>query len=68
MLAVSKETAPSERARVFAYDVATGSMRRLGMTAEQPRQFRLHPDGREHLFSAGQSRLELWWLENAERE
>ncbi len=68
MLAVSKEIASSERARVFAYDVATGSIRWLGLTAEQPRQFRLHPNGRELLFSAGQSRLELWWLENAGRE
>jgi Tol biopolymer transport system component len=68
MLAVTAKPDSDHRTRLFTFDPSTGATRPLGHTAEQPRQFRVHPDGRQILFSAGQSRLEFWWLENADRD
>lgn len=62
LLAVTRNPESERRARLFTYDPVDGSTRNLGLTAEQPRQFRVHPGGKELLFSAGQSRAELWWL------
>jgi hypothetical protein len=66
LLAVTMKPEPDRRVRLFAHDPIAGSSQDLGLVAEQPRQFRVHPGGREVLFTAGQSRTELWWL-NAPR-
>ena len=68
LLAMIPDATGDGRGQLLAYDLESNTSRSLGLFAEQLRHFRLHPDERQILFSAGQSRLEYWWLVNADRE
>lgn len=67
LLTTSVTVGSSERARLMEYSLSERSTRDLGLLADQPRHFRVHPDGEQVVFSGGQSRVEFWWLLNPDR-
>lgn len=67
LLGVTWGVDPGFRPRVFAFGLSARTTNYLGLSADQIRHVRIHPAGREIVFSAGQSRLDLWLLQNPDR-
>ena len=49
---------------LWQVSAAGGEPQKLGLTMERLRDLSLHPDGKRLAFSAGQTKLEVWVMEN----
>ncbi|MCX6376441.1 MAG: hypothetical protein NTU88_10495, partial [Armatimonadetes bacterium] len=54
----------SLKTELWSVSVQGGEPRKLDLTAENMRDLSVHPDGRQIAFTAGQTKSEVWVMEN----
>lgn len=54
----------NEHAELWRVPIDGGAPQRLGLSLDEPRDLRLHPDGRQIAYVAGEYGAEIWVMEN----